>query len=208
MILPSTLKNKTEWVFVGPMGPELQEHFYEYPLICIDGGAHFAQKMDIWVGDADSYLQTINSQHIFKLPVDKDHSDLAMALSLFSEPRHYKFHFWGLLGGRRDHELFNLGESLSFLEKNGECQILFYNGAGNLTYHLVGKGLWQFTHEGTFSIGTLKKTDVKLTGEVRYPIARSTTLSPLSSLGLSNVGSGPMTLETSGPVFLYFPEDS
>lgn len=206
MILPSTLKMNTEWVFVGPMGPEVPEQFANLPTIGVDGGAHFTQKLDVWVGDADSYTKEILAPNIYRHPIEKDQSDLALALSLFNEQRLFKFHFWGFLGGRKDHELFNLGEALTFLEEHQECQILFYGEDGKISFHLVGSGHWKFTYTGLFSLGTLKKTLVKLFGDCHYPINKFQKLDPLTSFGLSNEGKGEMTLETEGPVFLFFPE--
>lgn len=207
MMLPSSLTDKTEWTFVGPMGPEVPPHLAQFPVIGIDGGAHHLENLDIWVGDADSYTEEkINARHLFRHPVDKDHSDLSLALSLFKHPHRYKFHFWGLLGGRKDHELFNLGEALNFLENNSESQIIFYGEDGKIYFHLLGEGHWRFDHLGTFSVGTLKNTVIKLLGECRYPIKKPTLLYPLSSLGLSNRGEGQMVLENEGPVFIYYPE--
>lgn len=206
MTLPSTLKDKTEWTFVGPMGPEVPFHLSEYPIIGIDGGAHHLENLDIWVGDSDSYQGEVQTEHVFRHAIEKDYSDLALGLSLFKEPRHYKFHFWGFLGGRRDHELFNLGEALAFLEANSESQIIFYGEDGKIYFHLVGTGHWKFEHIGLFSLGTLKKTTVKLLGECHYPIKKATQLNPLSSFGLSNQGKGKIILENEGPVFLYYPE--
>jgi len=206
MMLPSTLKNKTEWTFLGPMGPELPPHLKHFPVIGVDGGAHFHQEIDIWVGDADSYDKEIISPVIYRHPSEKNESDLALALSLYQEPLHYKFHFWGFLGGRKDHELFNIGEALTFLDQHQECQILFYDDRGRVIFHLVGAGHWKFTHHGIFSLGTLKKTEVKLKGECAYPILKSQFLTPLSSFGLSNIGKGEIKLENEGPVFLYYPE--
>lgn len=207
MILPDTLKNITEWVFVGPMGPHTPDHLRNFPTICVDGGAHFSENMHIWIGDNDSLMiDKIESPHIFKLPIEKDQSDLGHAFNLFQESRYYKFHLWGFLGGRRDHELFNLGESFNFLERHQESQMMFYGENGQLLYHILGAGQWKFAHKGIFSLGTLKKTSVKLTGEVKYSIPRHEVLYPLSSLGLSNVGEGEILLETRGPVFIYFPE--
>jgi thiamine pyrophosphokinase len=206
MILPSTLINKTEWTFMGPMGPLMPDHLKAYSTIAVDGGANFIDSSDIWVGDADSVKTEIKATHVFRLSVEKDQSDLAMALSLFQEQFHYKFHFWGFLGGRKDHELFNLGEALRFLEAHQECQILFYREDGKLAFHLLGSGKWKFTHIGLFSLGTLKKTSVKLKGECHYPIPKSKIITPLSSFGLSNVGQGDLELQNDGPVFVYYPE--
>lgn len=206
MILPSSLSHKTEWVLLGPMGPSLPQTMKHLPVIAVDGGANFAEKFEVWLGDQDSFEGEIQSPHIFRHNVEKDQSDLSLAFSLFDGPRQFKLHLWGFLGGRKDHELFNLGEALRFLEGQEESQVLFYNENGNIEFHAVGKGHWKFTHMGLFSLGTLKKSDVKLKGECQYPILKSMTLEPLSSLGLSNVGKGEMILETTGPVFLCFPE--
>lgn len=206
MILPSSLRNMTEWTFVGPMGPLVPESLQKFPLIAVDGGAHHSPRIDIWVGDADSYKEKVNCPHQYLHPVDKSQSDLSLALSLFGENYLYRFHFWGFLGGRKDHELFNLGEALAYLEHHPESEIIFYEADGKNSFHLLGAGDWKFHHQGPFSLGTLKKTSVKMTGECRYPIPRATYLMPLSSLGLSNHGEGNITLSTDGPVFIYYPE--
>jgi thiamine pyrophosphokinase len=206
MMLPSNLREQNEWTFVGPMGPALPDKLKHLPIIAVDGGAHFHSKLDIWVGDADSYEKEVVAGHIYRHPVEKDQSDLALALSLFKEPRHFKFHFWGFLGGRKDHELFNLGEALTFLDEQLECQIMFYDENGKILFHVLGSGHWKFSYDGLFSLGTLKKTMVRLRGECAYPIEKYQLLNPLSSLGLSNIGKGEMILENDGPVFLYYPE--
>lgn len=207
MTLPSTLKNKAEWTFIGPMGPLLPIFLKKFPVLAVDGGAHYSDEITLWVGDADSYKNEIQTPHIFKHPTEKDQSDLALALSLFKEPLNYRLHFWGFLGGRKDHELFNLGEAFAFLEQNQECEVLFYDEASVLRFHLLGSGRWKFEHHGVFSLGTLQKTLVKLTGECKYSISKSQLFNPLSSFGLSNVGFGSIELENEGPIFLYFPED-
>ena len=188
------------------MGPAIPEFLSNLPLLGVDGGAHHSEKLDVWVGDADSFNKEIHSSHIFRHKIEKDQSDLALAFDLFSGPCRYKIHMWGFMGGRKDHELFNLGEASKFLENHQESQILFYNHQGKILFHLVGSGLWKFTQVGLFSLGTLKKTTVKLTGQCHYPIKKSQILEPLSSLGLSNIGKGEIILEAEGPVFLYFPE--
>lgn len=206
MMLPSSLKNFAEWTFVGPMGPDLPEALTHHPILAVDGGANYTSNPDVWVGDADSYLQEIKAPHIIKHPVHKSESDLALALSLFKEHILYKFHFWGFLGERKDHELFNLGEAYWFLEEHPESEIIFYDAKGRENFHLLGAGFWKFHHVGLFSLGTLKKVAVKLTGDCEFPIPHLRHVLALSSFGLSNVGKGDMTLETHGPIFLHFPE--
>lgn len=206
MVLPSSLNHRSEWVILGPMGPHLPREFQPLPALAVDGGARFHGEIQVWVGDADSFQDEIQAEHIFRHKVEKDYSDLALALSLFVEPRHYKFHFWGFLGGRKDHELMNLGESMRFLEKNPESQILFYDETGKVQIHAVGAGIWKFTHVGQFSLGTLKKTSVKMTGSCQYQIRHREIIEPLSSFGLSNEGHGEIQIEADGAVFVIFPE--
>jgi thiamine pyrophosphokinase len=206
MMLPSNLREQNEWIFLGPMGPKLPDQFFHLPVIGVDGGAHFHTKLDIWVGDADSYAQEVCAHHIYRHSTAKDQSDLSLALGLFTMARHYKFHFWGLLGGRKDHELFNLGEALTFLNQHSECQIMFYNNEGKILFHVLGSGSWTFSHQGVFSLGTLHKTTLRLVGDCKFPILNYQLLHPLSSQGLSNEGKGEMVLENNGPVFIYYPE--
>lgn len=206
MYLPRHLQDKNEWVFVGPMGPNLPTSFSTLPSVGVDGGAAFLSPLTIWVGDHDSLEGEHEALHNYPLPKNKDKSDLAAALDLFIEGHHYKFHFWGFLGGRRDHELFNIGEVLNFLERHDECEVLFYNEEGKVMFHLLSTGHWKFHHVGIFSLGTLKKTQVKLTGQCQYPIPRTKIIFPLTSFGLSNIGEGDIVIETDGPLFLYFPE--
>ncbi len=206
MKLPQTLSQNTEWTFVGPLGPLVPDFLLTHSVLGVDGGAHFTEKLDVWVGDADSYEKVPHIKDCHKLPIDKDASDLNFALRLFSTSLPYKFHFWGFLGGRKDHELFNLGEALSFLDKNPECQILLYESSGKLAFHLLGAGDWKFTHHGLFSLGSIKNVSLTLKGACRYPILKETLIKPLSSFGLSNLGEGEMILQTHGPVFIHYPE--
>lgn len=206
MTLPSNLKTKTEWVLVGPMGPILEPKYLEYPTMAVDGGAHFIQKSDVWVGDSDSFSGEVVATHVFHYPPEKDRSDLHLALSLLDPRRSQKLHLWGFLGGRQDHELFNLGEAHGFLESASKCELIFYDSTGRVVFWFLGAGFWKFSFHGAFSLGTLKTTSLSLEGRCKYQIRNSTPFNPLSSLGLSNQGSGEMMLTTEAPVFLYFPE--
>lgn len=190
------------------MGPEIPDHFKSLPLVAVDGGAHFAPRIDVWVGDADSFTGEVSSSISFKHPVDKDRSDLSLALGLFKRPLCYKLHLWGFLGERKDHELFNIGECLHFLDKHPGSEILLYRKNGEVEFHLLGLGLWSFERHGTFSLGTIKKTEVELLGECDFPISPPSYIYPLTSFGLSNRAKGTIRLNTEGPVFIYFPEKS
>jgi thiamine pyrophosphokinase len=207
MKLPSDLKDKKEWVLLGPMGPEIPEGLSTHPLICVDGGAHFSKNAEIWVGDKDSFNGEIYSKHVFRFSVQKDKSDLALTLDLFGDLLPRILHLWGFLGGRKDHEIFNLGEALNFLEKTPESQIKFYDQNGKMAFHLISKGIWRLNHNGLFSIGCLRTVELKVTGKCEYPIHGRIPILPFSSHGLSNVAQGDFEIDSSGPVFIYYPED-
>ncbi|HXH29432.1 MAG TPA: hypothetical protein VNJ01_01345 [Bacteriovoracaceae bacterium] len=206
MLLPTQFSHALEWTVVGPMGPMVPDILISHPRLAVDGGAHFCSGMDVWVGDADSYQIPVQCPHIFKLEKEKDNSDLAAALSLLTTGGGYRLHLWGFLGGRRDHELFNLGEVSTFLKGKEESQVWMYQQDGKAIFIYYGPGRRIFTHHGLFSLGTLEEISVELSGHCRYQITKPHTLPPLSSFGLSNFASGEVCLESSGPCFIFFPE--
>lgn len=205
MKLPKELEDKTEWLIVGPLGPHVPEKFSLLPHIAVDGGAHFTDSIKVWIGDSDSYDKALSSASIFNLSADKDSSDFACALKLFSRQIKYEFHLWGFSGGRKDHELFVWGEVLLFLDQHPESKFTMYDPDGRVECHFLGSGHWRFKHQGLFSLGSMRKIRVKLSGSVKYPIARESWLPSLSSWGLSNVGSGEIILENEGAAFIYYP---
>lgn len=206
MKLPLELNENPEWVFLGPMGPEIPVSMSVHPLLCVDGGAHFTKSSDVWIGDKDSFHGEINSKHTFHFSTHKDKSDLSLAFELIQSQTSKTLHLWGFLGGRKDHEMFNLGEGLRFLENQPESLLKFYDYEGRMTFLLMSKGNWKISHHGLFSIGCLKEVELKLSGDCAYPLLNRSTLQPFSSHGLSNVGKGTLEIDVSGPIFIYFPE--
>jgi thiamine pyrophosphokinase len=206
MKLPASFSHVSAWAVIGSQGPTLSQKLQHLPKIAVDAGARFCADAQIWVGDGDSHDASVSSPHQFKLSPEKDRSDLGCALTLLSEEHHYRLHFWGLLGGRRDHELFNLGEASNFLQAHPGSSIFFYDQSATVRFHFVGQGEWGFKHPGLFSLGCLRSAHVSLLGSCRYPIIRETLIQPLSSFGLSNEAQGDLKLMTSGPVFIYYPE--
>lgn len=199
--------NNREWVFLGPLPSFLPSYVENLPTIAIDGGAKYNHSPDIWVGDADSHVGNVNTPHQFVHPKEKDQSDLGLGLSLIEAKSNITLHFFGFLGGRHDHELFNFGEASSFLIHRQNSEVRFYNSSGDLLFRFLSPGKWIFEHQGIFSLGTFYESKVTLSGECQYKIPPNTTLHPLSSYGLSNRGEGKIEVQTSAPVFLYFPKD-
>lgn len=187
----ASFNGPTQIDLVGPLCKAYQAH-PSTPVIFVDAGAHWRQGVEgISVGDGDSFKGPMD----VSLPEKKDESDLAFALrhlpvSITSVVLH------GFLGGRRDHELFNLGEVHRFLQ-NRTAQVTFDN-----SLIAASSGLWPFEFMGLFSLFTLStETIVTMQGKCRYSL-QQTPLPPLSSMGLSNVADGAFSIESNRPFFV------
>lgn len=202
MNLPNVFHEKTEWVIVGPQGPALPPLFSHLPVLAVDGGIKQLKRFDYWIGDGDSGDVPLSTELVQKLPQNKDASDLAHALRLFPQKNHYTLHFWGFTGGRQDHELFVLGEIHRFLQQTSNSRCFLYQS--NAYLHLAGysAGDWDLELQGLFSLAVVEKASLSMTGKVAYPVPLKTDFHPLSSLGLSNQGSGPVHIDSDGPFFL------
>ena len=181
------------------VGPLYQGNgILEEPLILVDGGANYRQgSAGFAVGDGDSYHGKLDQY----LDPEKDHSDLAYALSRLPD-RITEVILLGFLGARQDHELFNLGEVHHFLSSvKRQTRVQFDHSVT-----AYSRGEWSFEVHQIFSLAVLESTLVKLVGQCKYPIIDRTRLGPLKSLGLSNQGFGKVTLVTEGPAFILKPE--
>jgi thiamine pyrophosphokinase len=181
---------------VGPFFDN--SHDIEDPVIFVDSGSQFRKSDEgISVGDGDS----IDTPLEIRLNPDKDFSDLAFALQ--NIPDHFReIDLAGFLGGRRDHELFNIGETHHFLStRKSPTKVRFDRKVTGFS-----AGQWQFQRFGSFSVLTVAEALVRITGDCSYTCPESTSFPPLSSLGLSNIGSGTIDIGSNGPVFVLFEE--
>jgi thiamine pyrophosphokinase len=203
MNMPSAYTHHKEWMLQGPMSSGDASFLSNLPKMAVDGGIAFCPSADIWVGDLDSSPFTPKVKHQFRHPQDKALSDLSLALALFGHLNSVTLHLWGFLGGRKDHELFNLGEILHFLENKERAKVFLYDESSQIKFELFSSGEWDLTHHGTFSLGCLNECLVTLKGECIYQLSSPTLFKPLSSFGLSNKGFGQMKLTNSRACFIY-----
>ncbi len=168
------------------------------PVIYIDGGAQFRRQDEgLAVGDGDSHDGILDE----KLNPIKDYSDLAYVLA--SLPAHFnEICLYGFLGGRRDHEWANLGEAHAFLKQRHQATQLHFGSR----ISGFSSGRWQLEIDESFSLLCLEASKVKLDGECRYQLKQKTSMEPLCSHGLSNVGHGAVILQTDKPVFIIYPD--
>ena len=190
-------KHRHSLNIVGPMAGRFSE--FHDPTVFVDGGVrHRTQAQGFVVGDGDSATAEMDEQ----LDPQKDVSDFGYVLGQVTENFESVLLF-GLLGGRRDHEWFNFGETHGFLKSRSRpCRFNFENQV-----FAVSAGSWTMNIVGLFSVGVLASTSIKMTGRCEYPVATETIFNPLSSLGLSNVGHGDISLTCNGPVFILQSQD-
>ena len=180
-------------MLVGPLaGSELD---ITEPVIFVDGGSiRRENNIGLALGDGDSFDGHLDH----KLEIDKDYSDLAFALSLLGD-EFDRIELFGFLGGRRDHELLNLGEVFHFLSGRARPVAAYFDH----TIDAFSRGRWEIDVHGTFSLVAFGDAIVTLSGDCKYAIPKDTPFNPVSSFGLSNEGYGRISLETSSPLFLF-----
>lgn len=100
----------------------------------VDGGYNKAPKSDIFVGDKDSVIGDIRCVEQILLNVDKDETDGEFATRLALENGAKSIDFYGVLGGRIDHILANLGllylcckRNVSAVAHCNDCDIYMVN---------------------------------------------------------------------------------
>lgn len=186
-------------IIVGPM-PFAQKHIkknWQGKLIFVDGGiihkSKFKKKAPelsknfITLGDGDGH----ESVRLSLKKRSQNFSDLAFCLHrLKKETALKKIILLGFLGGRRDHELFNLGEIALFLKNQKQVIVEFED-----QIQFLPKGIHRIHFHGLFSLASLETNQIKVYGHSLYQLKKWTKLAPLSSLGLSNEARGEVIIE-------------
>ncbi len=78
-------------------------------IVGVDGGYDKTPYCDIFVGDKDSVRGFVSCDRQILLNVEKDESDMETAVNYLLANEIKNMHFYGVLGGRIDHVLANLG---------------------------------------------------------------------------------------------------
>ncbi len=110
-------------------------------VIAADGGWLACQKAgiapDLLLGDFDSLGEVPPFSHVERVPVEKDDTDMMLAIKRGLALGHRQFHLYGGMGGRRtDHTIANLQALLylahhdadGWLYGDGEAYTAIYNG--------------------------------------------------------------------------------
>lgn len=97
-------------------------------IICADGGVIYAERAgitpDLIVGDFDSLGHAPKGDNVIKVPVEKDDTDLQLALSLAIENHAKEITIIGGIGGRVDHTIGNIQNIVHYSENGVEINMI------------------------------------------------------------------------------------
>ena len=202
---------KTCWIFGGgefspasPYAPNADDL-----VIAADSGLKTVEGLglipDLVVGDFDSLGRVPEGENVVRLPIEKDVTDAAAAVSEGRARGYSRFAFVGCTGGRPDHT-FAAYQLLADLAARGECGLLFGDGFtvtavrdGSLSFPALSCGTLS-----VFAVGGDAK-GVSIAGAY-YPLSDA-TLSPTFPLGVSNSFVGkPVSVTVNDGTLLTFAE--
>jgi len=204
--------NKSAFL-VGPHPINFSDKMKKLPtpeLVCfIDGGldhkpqieGHFNPINSLSVGDGDSYRGEETFDHAY--PTQKGSSDFALSLkhldSLLGNIKNLTL--LGLWGERLDHQMAIFGECLSHLNERSSLVINFYDQNFVKKAIAFNKQL-EITHVGGFSLLTIKKNNISITGAATY-LAQNLEILPLSSRTISNEANGRVLIKSEKPLLIF-----
>ncbi len=157
-------------------------------LIAADGGLAALEKLgivpDVILGDFDSLGYAPTGDNVIRHPVEKDDTDMMLAIRLGLERGYRRFYLYGGAGGRLDHTLANL-QALAFLATRGAAGYLFTDTE---TLTVIRNGALHFAPQaaGLLSVFAMggPANGVSITG-LQYQLQNG-TLTPDRPLGVSN----------------------
>ncbi|MBC7429071.1 MAG: hypothetical protein H7336_10695 [Bacteriovorax sp.] len=202
-------KNLQTLIIVGPMKfPwKVLKNFLSVPdvrLIFIDGGSVHAEKFRkktphllkqaVFAGDGDSSKRAMTLKK-----TSQNSSDLAFVLSKLKGNSAPEICLMaGFLGGRIDHQLFNLGEIALYLKDFAKHNAPLIQVDDKIVF--VGAGTHTAFFQGRFSLASFESNQIKITGDCDYKSKNWLSIPPLSSRGVSNLGFGEIKIETKKPL--------
>lgn len=178
-------------------------------VIAADGGYKYCQdyniKVDMVLGDFDSYGYVPDFPNIEVMPVEKDDTDLIHALKTGIQKGFTQFEIYGATGGaREDHTIANI-QSLLYLAQNGARGKMY---AKAVIYEVIKDEtkIFASTNEGTISVFCLdgKAEGVTLEG-LKYTV-EDYTLTSYFPLGVSNSFTGreaKVTVKNGSLILIY-----
>jgi thiamine pyrophosphokinase len=184
-------------------------------IIAVDGGLVSCDNMDIpphlIIGDFDSISRDLQAKYsriqTLRFPVEKDQTDLELALREVFKPHIIKITIFGALGKRVDHTLYNLHLLRHFPEKvliETEDEIIFaiaksttiacqpgqtlsFIPLGGSVTGITTQGLKWELKEATFNKTFMSMSNISLTNEVQVSFSSGDLLCCINKTNLENL---------------------
>lgn len=196
-------QSHSQLVIVGPILNQKVE--IKLPQIAVDRGLQFAVEPILWVGDGDSSTPSQSIPQFFK--EDQNVTDLHFCLHNIRNWKWFELHLFGFLGGRKDHELANLGEVYhAFKNRKLSRSAIFYD-QDVPRVHLYQSGRHEFSSHDLFSVLVFEESQVTIEGSCEYQ-CENIVLKPFSGKGVSNVGHGMIQIQSSQPFLIFFEKST
>ena len=186
------------------------EGFFDF-VIAVDGGFAPLDRLgvapDMAIGDFDSLGYVPRAKRVSRHPVNKDASDMELALQRAANYRHTDIYVYGGIGGRLDHTLANLQLFASFSERGAYVTAI----ADAFAIRLI-TGPDAFTIPEGIDRGTVSvfAANDRAEGVIERGLEYSLDDEPLTnrtSLGLSNelIGQEASIAVESGTLYVFYP---
>lgn len=180
-------------------------------VIGADGGLIYLQKQgikaDLVVGDFDSLGEPPKNENTLVLPIEKDDTDMAVALRLGLEHGFNIFYIYGGTGGRMDHTLANI-QCLASLAHQGARGYLF---GKDIVYTAINNSSISFPETASGFISVFAHSDIAQGVNekgLKYSLSDA-TLHNTNPTGVSNefVGKPSSISVKSGTLMIIYPKD-
>lgn len=157
-------------------------------IICADGGLKYAQKAgvipDLAVGDFDSLGHDPRGVNVIKVPVEKDDTDLQLALSIAVEKGAGEITIIGGIGGRVDHTIGNIQNIVHYSANNVEINMI--DPMQSITVQRPGTRIYKGCSGMKFSAFAHTAEVTGLTYKGAYYPLENHTITNTFPLGISN----------------------
>ena len=156
-------------------------------LICADAGYSYIKdtglQVDLVVGDFDSLNDIPNNVSIYKLPKEKDVTDLFVAIEEGIKHGYTYFEIYGALGGRIEHSIANIQILAKLAAQKIKAKIVDQNTIVEVLTE--GTYIYDKELEGYLSLFSLSEKSIVSIENLKYELDKK-ELTYLFPLGIDN----------------------
>lgn len=156
-------------------------------LICADAGYSYVKDMnldiDLIVGDFDSLCNIPANVNIYKLPKEKDETDLFVAIEEGMKKGYTEFHIYGALGGRIEHSIANIQILSNLTTRNIKAKLFDQNTI--IEVLSLGTHIYSEEMNGYISLFSLTEESIISINHLKYEL-QNKVITNLFPLGIDN----------------------